>query len=91
MTYPFHSGDSSTWVTSGTFGRWQEFGVMSCRKPKLSFRSQVEWYLKLEARIRQKWQGLFAPLGWKLPEVRLAVSNFGLIKNCYISGGKPSE
>lgn len=74
MGFPFHSVDATSWELGPCkYGRWQSFGQMSIRGSKQNLRSEVEWYLTLERRARERWakemERLNAPLA---PSVRLA-------------------
>jgi hypothetical protein len=78
MALPWHSVDATNWeIGPCKFGRWQSFGRMSVRGSKQNLRSEVEFYLKLEARARAKWRTPMAQLAAKDeptgPTVRLAV------------------
>ncbi len=57
MKYPFHSSDSSSWeVGPCAFANWKMFGKMSVRGSTQNLRVQVDWYLALEERLRQRWK-----------------------------------
>lgn len=57
MTYPFHSVDATSWELGPCgFGRWKSFGKLSVRGSSQNLRAEVEWYMRLEARARAKWQ-----------------------------------
>ncbi len=57
MRYPFHSSDCSSWEMGPTaFGNWKAYGKLSVRGSKQNLRCEVEWYLELEARLRQRWK-----------------------------------
>lgn len=57
MKYPIHSADSTSWEMGPcAFGRWQFFGKLSVRGSKQNLRSQVEWYMDLESRLRDRWK-----------------------------------
>lgn len=50
MRYPFHSGDSTSWeIGPCSFGNWKTYGKMSVRGSTQNLRTQIEWYLGLEA------------------------------------------
>jgi len=74
MRYPFHSGDSSSWEAGPcAFGNWKSFGKMSVRGSKQNLRAEIEWYLKLEERLRVRWKKQMQELEEKCgPTVRLA-------------------
>lgn len=76
IRYPFHSSDASSWEMGPcAFGSWKTFGKMSIRGSSHDLRAEVEWYLRLEQRVRAKWRPLFENLGWlPKPDVRLAVN-----------------
>lgn len=58
MAYPFHSVDATNWEMGPcAFGRWASYGGanLSIRGGKHNLRSEVEFYLRIEARARQRW------------------------------------
>ena len=58
MALPWHSVDATNWETGPCkFGRWASMGGQSVnwRGGKQNLRAEVEWYLELERRARQKW------------------------------------
>lgn len=62
-TFPFHSSDSADWeIKPARFGTWRSFAkkgstaYMNLRGSKQNLRCEVEWYLALEARLRQRWE-----------------------------------
>lgn len=74
MKYPFHSSDSSSWEVGPVgFGNWKYFGKMSVKGSEQNLRSQVEWYLAMEERLRFRWKREMALLrAPEAPSVRLA-------------------
>lgn len=84
MRFPFHSGDSSSWVLSAHgFGRWkfangQHLGLS--RKAgrdaagKTNLKPEVEWYLKLQDRLRARWKNEFAKNNWRIECKKEAIS-----------------
>lgn len=53
---PFHSVDATNWeMAPCAFGNWQKFGKMSVRGSDQDLRSQVYYYLELEAKARVRW------------------------------------
>jgi hypothetical protein len=73
MALPWHSVDATNWeIGPCKFGRWNAFGQMSVRGSKQNLRAEVEWYLDLERRARQKWAGAMKQLAVVGPIVRLA-------------------
>lgn len=76
-------------VHNCAFGNWRTFGKMSVRGSKQNLRAEVEWYLKLERRARQRWKREMVTLEalppvtppGAAPIVRLAVANTN--KNVY--------
>ena len=63
MALPWHSVDATNWeIGPCKFGRWNAFGQMSVRGSKQNLRAEVEWYLDLERRARQKWTGAMKQL-----------------------------
>ena len=53
---PFHSVDATNWeIGPCAFGNWQKFGAMSVRGSNQDLRSQVKFYLELEAKARVRW------------------------------------
>lgn len=57
MACPFHSVDASNWEAGpARFGSWKTLGtVKGLRGGKTNFRMEVEWYLALERRLKQRW------------------------------------
>lgn len=61
---PFHSTDSTNWeIGPCGFGRWKSYAGGSQGGAKLAvrgsghdLRGEIEWYLKLEQRARNKWR-----------------------------------
>jgi hypothetical protein len=63
MALPWHSVDATNWELGPCkFGHWRTYGKMSVRGSRQDLRSEVEWYLKLEARARQRWRKEMAQL-----------------------------
>ncbi len=64
MELPFHSVDASSWLLGpAAFGRWQSYGAnLSVRGGKQNLRSEVEWYMELEKRLRHRWARQMAEL-----------------------------
>lgn len=90
---PFHSVDATNWeLAPCAFGNWQKFGSMSVRGSNQDLRSQVKFYLDMEAKARVRWAKemkeleTLAPSPAKLgaPTVRLAV-------DAGAAGGKHAE
>ncbi len=60
---PFHSVDATNWeIGPCAFGNWQKFGAMSVRGSKQDLRSQVKFYLDMEAKARVRWKNEMAVL-----------------------------
>lgn len=68
---PFHSTDATNWeVGPCKFGSWRSFGgALSVRGSKQNLRSEVEYYLKIEAQARKRWKKEMALLA-SIPEVQ---------------------
>ena len=76
MALPWHSVDATNWeIGPCKFGRWNAFGKMSVRGSKQNLRAEVEWYLDLERRARQKWAAAMKQLDGAKCAVRLALVN----------------
>lgn len=57
MTLPFDSVDSTSWELGPcAFGNWRSFGKMSVRGSKQNLQVEINWYLDLESRARQRWK-----------------------------------
>ena len=70
MALPWHSVDATNWeIAPCKFGTWKTFGKMSVRGSQQNLRVEVEWYMGLEERARQRWANEMKLLG---PTVRLA-------------------
>jgi hypothetical protein len=66
---PFHSTDATNWeIAPCAFGQWKKFGQMSVRGSNQDLRSQVKYYLELEAKARVRWAKEMAQLEG-LPQV----------------------
>jgi hypothetical protein len=76
---PWHSVDATSWETRPCqFGKWQLFGgqSVSVRGSKQNLRGEVDWYLKLEQRARDRWKKEMAQLGdLSAPTIRLALAS----------------
>lgn len=69
LTLPFHSVDSSSWVTGPwKWGTWQTFGRLSVPGEK-SMRGHIAWYMELERKARQRWASEMAALNTDLAAV----------------------
>jgi hypothetical protein len=58
LAVPFHTCDASTWQAQPTrFGRWRAYGGkrVSLRGSGHDLTCEVEWYLRLEKRVRARW------------------------------------
>jgi hypothetical protein len=70
MRYPLYSADSSSWELGPLrYDRHQVLGLLGppvCKLPhdKVDIRSDVDWYLRLQNRVQQKWTPLFKKVGW---------------------------
>lgn len=74
LDLPFHSVDASSWELAPCgFGNWATYGKLQVRGSNQDLRVEVEYYLRLEARARQRWKKEMALLEGQGPDVRLAV------------------
>lgn len=77
MGLPWHSVDATNWeIGPCKFGRWSSMGgqYVNWRGGKQNLRAEVEWYLSLEQRARQKWAGAMKALAAQSENtLRLAV------------------
>jgi len=77
MGLPWHSVDATNWeIGPCKFGRWNSMSgqYLNWRGGKQNLRAEVEWYLDLEHRARQKWSGAMKALAvQEITTVRLAV------------------
>lgn len=65
---PFHSVDATNWeIAPCAFGNWKKFGAMSVRGSNQDLRSQVRYYLDLEAKARVRWARQMQELRDKCP------------------------
>lgn len=61
---PWHSTDILTWSLGAlAFGTWKRFGDLRIRGSKQNLRTEVEWYLELEEKARQRWKREMEKLG----------------------------
>lgn len=59
MRFPFDSVDATNWeIGPCKFGMWRSFGRarISVRGSSQNLRAEVEWYLDLERRARERWR-----------------------------------
>jgi len=57
LALPFDSVDATNWQIGPTkFGRWRTLGNASWRGSQQNLRSEVQWYLDLERRARDRWR-----------------------------------
>lgn len=102
MAVPFHSVDATNWeIAPCRFGTWKSAGgaQLRIRGSAQPLRAEVEWYLALERRLRERWRKEMAkwppmePLrAVDQPTVRLAVdagSASGQRADAAFSGKKP--
>lgn len=78
LSLPFHSVDATNWeIRPCRYGYWKAFGAsLSIRGSKQNLRSEVEWYLALEVKARQRWRNEMAKLGdAEAPVIRLALGS----------------
>ncbi len=56
MTFPFHSGDASSWVLAPcAFGTWREMGKLKVRKwPDIT--AEIDSTLRMERRLKSRWE-----------------------------------
>ena len=65
MLCPWHSVDATNWEMGPCkYGQWKAFGGqrVSVRGSRQNLRAEVEWYLALEHRARQRWRKEVAKL-----------------------------
>lgn len=84
LALPWDSVDASNWDSGpNRYGRWNRFGAMSVKGFK-SLRAEVDHYLRVEFRARQKWKEEMAQVEGDGPVVRLAVATvFPLLVEIY--------
>jgi hypothetical protein len=76
MRVPFDSVDASNWeLAPAAFGNYKSMGkpVASPRGKAIDLRAEVEWYLKLERRVAQRWAGELTRLRAANPLTKVAV------------------
>lgn len=63
LEFPFHSSDSADWeIKPCQFGTWRAFAkegstnYLNWKGSSQNLESEVEWYLKLEERLRVRWK-----------------------------------
>lgn len=79
MLLPWHSVDATNWEMGPcAYGRWMAFGKggkkMSVRGSNQNLRAEVEWYLKLERKARERWEKEMQQLESTDLAIRLAFS-----------------
>lgn len=65
LLYPWHSVDATNWeIAPCKYGQWKAFDTqrVSVRGSQQNLRAEVEWYLDLERRAREKWKKEMAKL-----------------------------
>lgn len=75
-----NSVDSTSWeISACKYGNWKAFGNqrVSVRGSNQNLKIEVEWYLDLEWRARQKWKKQMALLESVSPTVRPALAGTG--------------
>ena len=78
LTLPWHSVDATNWELGPcAFGSWRSFGKMSVRGSTQNLRSEIDWYLKLERKAKQRWKREMETLETTGPDVRLALADEG--------------
>jgi len=84
MLYPWHSVDATNWeIGPCKYGRWASFGAIgtaniSVRGSKQNLRAEVEYYLELERKARQRWKKEMAILeSLDAPHVHLGMDPLG--------------
>jgi len=93
---PFHSTDATNWeLAPCAFAQWKKFGAMSVRGSSQDLRSQVKYYLDMEAKARVRWRKEMAEIeklqpvrprcDCESPTVRLAIISTGRELNGNIS------
>ncbi len=94
MMLPWHSVDATNWeIGPCKYGRWASMDgqTLSWRGGQQNLRAEVEWYLQLEQRARQKWSGAMTALEQSQSNVRLAIVMPSTDSQRYNSGfGKTS-
>ncbi len=54
---PWHSVDATNWCMGPTkFRSWKNYGQLPICSDRINLRSEVEWWLKMEERVRAKWR-----------------------------------
>ena len=77
MALPWDSVDATNWELGPCkFGQWRSFGKMSVRGSKQNLKSEVEYYLKLERKARNRFGRYLAELGSQ-HDYRLSYSTGG--------------
>jgi len=57
MDLPWDSVDATNWETGPcAYGRWNSFGALTVRGSSQNLRAEIEWYLRLEQRARNKFK-----------------------------------
>jgi len=80
MALPWDSVDATNWeIGPCKYGQWRSFGKMSIRGSKQNLRAEVEYYLKLERKARNKFGAALSKLE-KL-DLRLALSRKDLTRD----------
>lgn len=74
--FPFHSVDATSWsMQPQRYGRWLAFDSKYIRARNVSLRAELEWYMKLEQRMKNRWTREMQLLGeGETNTLRLATS-----------------
>lgn len=79
LMHPWHSVDATNWeIRACGFGKWAAFGnaAIPVRGSRQNLKVEVEFYLDLERRAREKWKKQMAELAQQLPmTVRLVTGS----------------
>lgn len=75
MSFPFHSVDATNWeIGPCAYGRWARYGKLSIRGSRQDLTVEVQYYLELEQKVRNRWKREMEILEAEGPTVRLAMN-----------------
>lgn len=76
LSMPWHTVDATNWELGPcAFGNWRSFGgSLSVRGSTQNLRAEIEWYLKLERKAKQRWRREMEKLEDEGPSIRPALA-----------------
>jgi hypothetical protein len=79
MMFPWHSVDATNWeLAPCKFGHWKAFDGqrVSVRGSSQNLKLEVQWYLELEQKARNRWRKEMEKIAHVGPAIRLALAQY---------------